>query len=331
MVKDVAFLVRRLYRPELYQGPLTRQKTGYFEGWYFKCAFPHTTFAVIPGISNTDGDSHAFIQTLRGRDSAYHRFPVGDFSSGRKELRLLIGDNRFSLRQLKLRLPGLAADLRIRDTVRWPSSLPAPSSMGWYAYMRFMECYHGIILVDGKVSGTLNGERVAGGRFYLEKDWGTSFPRGWIWMQSNSFGGEASFTCSIARVPFRTRVFSGFIVGLWDGRTLHRFATYTGAQVRELSIGEHRIHLVIADGTKTLTVDAERASGAELASPVRGAMEGRITESLDARIEVRLVSGRKEIFAGTGDKAGLEVVNPDQLGSSTHETGTHEAEGGKYG
>jgi hypothetical protein len=60
---------------------------------------------------------------------------------------------------------------------------------GWYSFMRFMECYHGIIVVDADAEGTVNGEFRSGERFYLEKDWGTSFPRSWIWLQSNTLSG----------------------------------------------------------------------------------------------------------------------------------------------
>ncbi len=39
--------LRRLYRPEFYQGSPRRRE--YFEGWYFKFTFGGAAFAVIPG------------------------------------------------------------------------------------------------------------------------------------------------------------------------------------------------------------------------------------------------------------------------------------------
>jgi hypothetical protein len=44
-------------------------------------------------------------------------------------------------------------------------------------------------------------------------------------------------------------------------------------------------------------------------------MEGRISESLDARISVQLTDTGRTEFAGTGVHAGLEVVNPEKLTS----------------
>lgn len=320
------YLVKRLFRPVLYQGPAGTPRRGYFEGWYFKSVFQETAFAVIPGVSYARGDVHAFIQTLIAGEGRYHRFPIDAFRYRTREFGLQIGENRFSLDSLDVQLPELRANLSIVPDVCWPSSPISPSSMGWYAYMRFMECYHGIIVVDGTVSGDINGRRMENGRFYLEKDWGTSFPKGWIWLQSNSFPGRASITCSIAQVPFRRRVFTGFIAALWDGETLHRFATYTGSRIHALEINEASVHIVLSTARSRLSIKAHRpqggtreessSNGGELISPVEGAMEGRITESIDASVEVALEEGGRTLFSGTGTKAGLEVVNPDALSDS---------------
>ena len=63
--------------------------------------------------------------------------------------------------------------------------------MGWYSFVPFMECKHGIVSVNHDLSGILNvNDEVLisdGGKGYIEKDWGTSFPEAWIWMQSNNF------------------------------------------------------------------------------------------------------------------------------------------------
>lgn len=305
--------MRRVFKPELYQGPSHVKHTGYFEGWYFKAAFPHGALAVIPGVSLAPRDAHAFVQTLYRGESRYHRFRLDEFDYGTREFSVRVGGNRFSLTDLTLRLPEIDAELRISSKTRWPGNLLAPSSMGWYAYMRFMECYHGVIVLDGLVHGRLNARDDVEGRFYLEKDWGSSFPKGWIWLQSNSFERPASITCSVALVPFRNRVFTGFIAGLWDGRILHRFATYTGARVSSVVVGERSVELTIRDSTKTLKISAARAAGGELVSPIRGAMQGRITESLDAEISVELLEGESPTFEGTGVHAGLEVVNPEVL------------------
>jgi len=96
--------------------------------------------------------------------------------------------------------------------------------MGPYTFAPFMECNHGIVSMDHGISGSLviNGEEIdfTGGRGYIEKDWGHSFPSAYIWMQSNHFAANGiSFKASVARIPWLTGNFTGFISGLMiDGR-----------------------------------------------------------------------------------------------------------------
>jgi tocopherol cyclase len=335
----VIYPLKKLYRPEYFQGdrilkrhrrrsgaPAARRGNlkasgfrpgGYFEGWYFKSVFADQAWAVIPGVSLAEGDPHSFVQVLDGRSgvSGYHRYPVEEFSFATRGFEVSVGPNRFTLEGMHLELDGLPMEWRIRGAVRWPSSLFSPSSMGWYAFARFMECYHGVIVLDGVVEGTVGGRRLSGGRFYLEKDWGSSFPRAWVWAQSNSFGEgrRASLTCSIARVPFRGREFSGFIIGLLAEGALHRFATYTGAGIDGLTVGESSVEIRVSQGRRRLKLRARREAGVELASPVLGEMSGRIEESLGATVEVELTEGARTAFSGVGRWAGLEVIRPEEL------------------
>lgn len=306
--------LRRLYRPEFFQG--SGKRGGYFEGWYFKYTFGDSAFALIPGISLAERDRHAFIQVIDGPTgrSAYHRFPAEEFRCRGDRFLLSLGDNHFSLEGVRVRLPGFEAELTMSGEVRWPSALLSPSSMGWYAFLRFMECYHGIVVLDAEAWGRLNGTALSGGRFYLEKDWGSSFPRAWIWMQSNRFAaGPACVTCSVARVPFRGREFSGFIAGLWAQGRLHRFATYNGAVLERAAEEGGTAEVALRRGGLRLELRAARRPGAELASPVLGEMRGRIVESLTSEIGVLLSDGGRRLFEGTGRCAGLEVVQPREL------------------
>lgn len=78
--------------------------------------------------------------------------------------------------------------------------------MGWYSYVPLMECKHGIVSVNHYLKGKIriNGNSIdlSEGKGYIEKDWGTSFPEVWIWIQSNNFTNpETSFTFSLAKIP----------------------------------------------------------------------------------------------------------------------------------
>jgi len=308
--------VKKLYRPEFFQGNRRLGRPSrYFEGWYFKVAFDGDPFAVIPGVSLAEEDMHGFIQVLGGSSgsSRYHRFELGEFSYNRDDFEIALGTNRFSLGGIDIDLDDFSAHLVIRDAVRWPSSILSPSSMGWYSFMRFMECYHGVIVMDADIKGKVNGKSRSAGRFYLEKDWGTSFPKAWIWMQSNSFSARASLTCSVARVPFRGTEFTGFIIGLYAGGKLYSFTTYNGSKLLEIEYDQDSVAITAQRDNLVLHIRARREAGTQLASPVQGEMTGRIEETLGSEISVDLSRDARPLFSDRGIHAGLEVVNPDPL------------------
>ncbi len=320
-----------IWKPERFQGWAKRRR--YFEGWYFKCiaSGEDHALAFIPGMAlDEHGEGHAFVQVLDGigLTSTYHRFPIEAFQPTADRFAVAVGDNRFSAEGLELDLPDWKGRLDIVGRVPWPVKPLSPGIMGWYAFVPFMECYHGIVSMDSRLRGSLEfqGGQTArpgllagtsvdfdGGRAYLEKDWGRSFPSSWIWMQSNHFDREAcSLKLSVARIPWMGSSFVGFIAGLWYEGRLHRFTTYTGARLEHAAVHDERVEVVLADRKKRLTVTALRSDGGDLVSPVQGGMEGRVNETLTARLQVRLEVGKDCIFEGQGRMAGLEVAGPYQ-------------------
>jgi tocopherol cyclase len=312
-------------RPALFHGH--GRTRDFFEGWYFKFADreERDVWAVIPGVflasSKVPGEeSHSFVQTLNGRsgESHYHRYPLSEFKASPQEFDLRIGPNRFRTDSLRLEIErpeqSLAGELAFRGISPWPVTPLAPGIMGWFAYVPFMECYHGVLSLDHEVSGRLRiGKRetdFSGGRGYIEKDWGGAFPRGWVWMQTNHFAEAGTcLTASIARIPWLGMAFPGFIAGLWHRRKLYRFATYTGAALRRLAITDTHVHVTLQDRRYRLELDAKRSAGGLLHAPFRAAMVQRLVESLTAEVSVRLLERRsgEEIFSGCGHNAGLEV------------------------
>jgi hypothetical protein len=178
--------------------------------------------------------------------------------------------------------------------------------------------------MDHEVSGSLaiDGEPISldGGRGYIEKDWGRSFPSSWIWAQSNNFARAGiSVTVSVAKVPWMTGAFVGTIAGLLLDDRLHRFATYTGARLTCIETGSNEAHLTLADRREELEVHVRGLDALILKAPVLGAMEGRAAESLGGTIGVTLRSVRggraRVLFDGVGAQAGVEVMNDrDELG-----------------
>ena len=308
------YRTRRLYQPEFYQGP--NRLGRYFEGWYYKTVIGDRAFSLIPGVSRAPDDPHAFVQYVDGDEgrSVYHRFPLDAFSYRKDVFEISIGEHRFSSNRFAVKLPDFTCDLTIGEARGWPSSLFSPGTMGWYSFVPFMECRHGIIVMDAKVSGKVDGAPVSGGRFYMEKDYGRSFPNAWVWLQSNSFElPGVSVTCSVGNVPFIGGAFTGFLAAILHQGELHRFTTYTGGRLVSLSTTESEVSLRLEDRRKSLDIRATREPGAILAAPSDGLMSGRIAETLRSTVSVRLVVDGTVRFDGVGSRAGLEVVAPERL------------------
>ncbi len=301
--------LRGIYHPELFQGTLTPKP--YFEGWYYKVVTESRAFALIPGVSLAPEDPHAFIQYIDGLsgETTYDRYPVDSFAFGTREFWVSIGESRFDLERVDCIAGGTSISYSIDSKSMWTGTFFQPGTMGWYSFVPFMQCKHGIIVMDATV--TMGGEL---GRLYVEKDYGRSFPNAWIWLQSNSFDeASVSVTCSIANVPFVGGAFTGFLAGILVNGDLWKFTTYTGARIVSLETnGLVRITFENRKGQR-LQIAASRTEGSSLAAPSDGAMKGRVVETLNSEIEVELSEGGRLVYRGLGRSGGLEVVNPERL------------------
>jgi tocopherol cyclase len=305
-----------------------RRRRGYFEGWYFKCVGAEGAhpIAVIPGVSlDRDGvTSHAFVQLIQtGGRTAYWEYPTAEFRFAGDGFDIEVGPNRFSPAGMLLDLHGdvgrVGGRVEFGEWNPWPVRTLSPGIMGWYRFVPFMETYHGVLSMDHALSGALevDGTELSfeGGRGYTEKDWGRSFPSAWIWAQSNHFGpsGTASpgtsVSISVARIPWLGSSFVGYIVGLLHDGELHAFTTYNGAKVRTFSLRDGEANIVLTRGDLELAVSVEGAHPGKLRSPVLGAMEGVVWESLEAHVGVELRHGGDVLFAGTGRHAGVELMD----------------------
>ncbi len=308
--------LRAVLNPNMYHG--WGKSKNYFEGWYFKFVDPteRYAFAVIPGISfDKDGKKHAFIQVMDGKKkvASYHNFKADEFIPATDTFRLQLADNQFSEQNLQLNLPELKGELSFQNTTPWPKMLGAPGVMGWYSFVPFMECYHGVVSLFHRLSGSMeiNGELVdfTGGIGYVEKDWGQSFPSSWIWMQTNHFTHKTpvSLMVSVARIPWLGTSFVGYLVGFYFEEVLYKFATYTGAK-RKTSLEGNKVILSFKDRQYRLELIAHQAEGTDLVSPISGDMAGKVNESMEAEIEVQFYKNNKLIFEDKGRNMGMEIA-----------------------
>lgn len=327
----------KIWKPGVFHGGrLDRQ---FFEGWYFKLvsANQQQRWAIIPGVFHHPDPSlrHAFIQVLDGMTSqvTYHRFPVGDFNASKKVFEIRINDNCFNENGITLNLDDsgqrVLGRVSIGKLTPWPVKAWSPGVMGPYRFAPFMQTYHGVLSLDHAIHGglTIDSREVdfAGGRGYMEKDWGRTFPRAYIWMQCNHFQEQGvSITGSAATIPWLTSWFRGFLVGLLVKGKLYRFTTYLGSSISSLTIDDHHVSWLLTGARSSdpdglfpgyqLIIRVEKSQGGLLSSPELDGMTPRILESLTASFEVDL-RGKDDrgefselIYQGIGTCGGLEIA-----------------------
>ena len=297
----------------------------FFEGWYYKIVNKSQTraFAIIPGIAmDENGNKQSFIQVLDGINNIakYHKFDAAEFKPTPRKHSLKIANNYFSKDLISLNLPDLEGDLKFQNLSPWSNSLLSPGIMGPYSFIPFMECYHGIISMNHNILGSLkyNNANISfdKGKGYMEKDWGHSFPKAYIWMQSNHFSKpDISLKSSIAIIPWMKSSFIGHIAGILINDKLIEFTTYNGTKVNKCHIFIDKVEIEMENSSHLLKIIAYREKSTTLAAPISGFMDGRIDESMKASIEVNLFDKKKKIVLlnDIGKSAGIEVAGKYEM------------------
>ncbi|MDR3551937.1 MAG: tocopherol cyclase family protein [Clostridia bacterium] len=307
---------------DLSRGPAAFQGAGkrppYFEGWYYKLLTREgRSLVFIPGISLDSEYPHSFIQVIdsAGGGSRCIEYPLEAFDFSPRKLDISIGLSRFTKSGLTPdmhRGPDIVGSVTFRDAVEFPRSKWMPGIMGPFAYLPMRECRHDVIIVRCGLEGTLmiDGEAICfdGGSGYVEKDWGSSFPTGYLWMQGCGFHSGASFMLAVARVPIAGVCFTGVIGFLYDGRRIYRLATYTGARVASFTHSGDTTRIVVRAPGLCLEARASAQDARALKAPHQGAMSRSIRECVSSRMEIELKSGGGHtLFTGCDSTAGVEI------------------------
>lgn len=316
---------KKLLHPEFFQGD--KKHDNYFEGWYYKFVSQDETktIALIPGVSINKEDQHAFIQVFISSNdhdrlslkTYYFRYDFAAFSYDHLDYSVTIGKNIFTKTYISIEL--INDELTLQGTITLSNLTPIrrklmmPNIMGPFGYLNFMECYHGIISMTHHLNGALllNEAKIEfkGGKGYIEKDWGKSFPRAYVWLQSNHFENKGTaFMFSYADIPFLGLFFKGLIANLVYENKEYRFATYNFTKVKVETIDKGYVRYVIKKGRWALEIEASSDIQIGLASPRNGKMIEQIKEGLSGNIHLKLFKRSKLIYEDTGYHAGIEIM-----------------------
>lgn len=329
-------MLKEIRNPDLYHG--FKKKKDFFEGWYFKIVDASCShmYAFIPGVllSKDNHASHSFIQIIDGvcKENYYLKYQKELFGAAKDRFLISVADCSFSLysMQILISTPSFSCfgRLEFKNIKRWPDSILNPGSMGFYNYLTFMQCYTQVCALDMEIEGVMNinGKAVdfSGGRGYIEKNWGESFPYSWVWIQCNNFSkSKASLTCSIGHIPFPLGSFRGFLIGVYID---DEFYSFTTIKRNKLQIERRGLDVIISvkNSRYILTVKTQTKPGGFIPcyGPRGNDMVVLLEETLCGVIDVELkelITG-KVLFKDTGLCTGIEfggeqmmIVDDDKM------------------
>lgn len=317
----------KLTNPMRFQGNL-KQKP-YFEGWYYKHVSldERQIVSLIPGISLNEAESHSFVQYIVVRldddqqkvtKTGYVDYPIEAFTYQNDPFQITVGPNVFTESGLSVQLKD--TQLTIEGSLDFGPLYPiektffTPTIMGAFAYFPKMECSHGVISMNHAVRGSLliNGKQMdlTYGKGYIEKDWGSAFPREYVWIQSNHFQNPStSVFFSEAHIPFLGSSFEGFICNLVMDNKEYRFATYHRDKCKLEKVNADTVKVRLESKEAYLTLEASIVQQGELKAPTNKGMHKTIKEGLSGNLRIQLeLKKENQTYSDVSVSAGIEIV-----------------------
>ena len=191
----------------------------YFEGWYFRVTLPEIaqTFAFMYSIADPIGgqpNSGGAVQIL-GIDEAYLSRTLPDvqqFWASQTSLDVRHWSKTRNQQQQGYQVTansnkGYICDPSNQKSCRWEyqiqpiygwgnPNLPQQATAGWLSYLPVFDPGWQILMAHGLATGWIewHGKRYqfTDAPAYSEKNWGTSFPEKWFWINCNSFVQESN-------------------------------------------------------------------------------------------------------------------------------------------
>lgn len=313
-----SFLIKN---PELFQGEkYLKTNSHYFEGWYFKNTNNKGGISFIPGININNENKKAFIQVITSHSSYYINYDINDFHFNLFPFSIKIGNNFFSKEYISIDIEEEKQNIKIHGKIKYLNSQNIntnflnPNIMGPFSYIPFMECNHAILSMKNKTQGSIciNDTIIDlnNGTGYIEKDWGISFPKYYIWCQANNFKTKnTSFILSIADIPFKIFNFRGIICILKINNKEFKFSTYNNVKLKLYEVKNNYINIILKKGIYTLEINSKCNIKNAVIAPIRGEMKKNILESISASVYIVLKKRNKIIFTDKSSNCGLEIVH----------------------
>lgn len=267
-----------------------------FEGWYFRVVDHRISIAVIIGIAKTEEKQEVFIQVFHTLSHFMEKvsYDLQCFQYQKDPFLVKIKQSVFKRYSIHIEDPNLMTylDLEFKEPLHLKQTKYAPTIMGPFAYLKKMQCQHAILNLGSQVLGQLKYQEqnnVIQGVIYQEKDWGNSFPKRYVWLQSNCcIQKNAVLFLSCATIPLKFIHFTGVIMVLVIEGKLYHFGSYYGAVlVKAKKTGDQYV-LVIRQGKYKIELEFKIGTTYVLDAPEKGNMLRNVEESLLGQVELKL-------------------------------------------
>jgi len=285
-----------------------KKKNNYFEGWYVKAidSIKDKSLVIILGITTNKSDRHCFVQIFEsGQYSGkYFRYNMSQFEHSNNYVS--VGNCVLTPNYLTFKEGKYDVRLEFSNKLDIKRNLFQAGTMGYYKMIP-MSSYHETVFLKSEVEGKFNDEVITG-IGYIEKTYGTRFPKEYFWVQTNHFSKQnCSLLVSGAKVKVMGREKLGFFAIVNVNDQEYRFATYNSSFIHVLDSAKDRLDLIMFKGKYRCHVQVDIKDSTKLIAPsVDGAMTDEIYESINSELKLSLYNNNKLIFTDKATYVGVE-------------------------
>lgn len=288
-----------------------RKSKNYFEGWYVRLTDQKNdkNIAIIFAITKDKHHPHSFIQYYDGtkKEAFYYEFDSNEFQYDDASYTVHIGENFLSTRQVFLKTKDVKIEAKTEDIELLQPYKGRQSAMG-YLQKAPLECFQEVIYMDTNATFTINNTTYRG-RGYMEKTYGTNFPKDWIWLQSNHSNNGSKISFSVGLVPvlfFHVKGF--FLIYHHDGKE-YRYGSYNLSHIKIEHVSHSETKYTIRKRKTRIELTATSHKPVKLVGPSKnGVMNLDVFETLTGTATMKVYNKDELVFEDTYHNVGLELM-----------------------
>lgn len=272
-----------------------------FDGKYYKIKVDELDkhLIIIQGVNHKDRE--CFIQYAFEGDfkSKYYSFHISRLEV--KNDVIYLENNIFAENLIHIELPELHLTANF-EKLKLTEGRTKITTMGALKHIPFVQCKHEIISLSRKCDLSINNfdnlNLNSKGEIYIERNWGKSFPKEYLWIHCfDEFeGNHFEFQFAVAKpkfLGFKPKVHLG-ILKLKDNT--YSFGLQKNTKFRFTSYNSHQnsVSFVIDGKDYQVVCSLDQGFFTEFLSPSKNGMDGKILESLNSKITLYLSNGENK-------------------------------------